>query len=51
MRLRYCCRAPNQSLFLDSNGGPTAVVYCNNCQRIAAEIYLETGKDIRGEEE
>jgi len=51
MKVRYCCRWPNQSLFLDNNGGPTAAVYCSNCQKIAAEIYIETGKDVLGEEE
>ncbi len=51
MRVRYCCRFPNQSLFLDNNGGPTAVVHCSVCQKIAAEIRLDTGKDVLGEEE
>ena len=44
MKLRYCCQFPNQWLFLDENGGPTAVVHCSACQRIAGEIYLEDGK-------
>jgi len=44
MKLRYCCQFPNQWLFLDDNGGSTAVVHCSNCQSIAGEIYLATGK-------
>jgi len=52
MKIKYCCRFPNQQLFMDSHGSrQTAVVYCSACQRIAAEIWVDTGKDVLGEEE
>ena len=55
MRLRYCCKFPNQSLFMDGHGNrETAVVFCNSCRRIAAEIWLSgelKGKSLFGEEE
>ena len=52
MRIQYCCRFPNQSLFMDSQGDrQTAVVYCNSCQRIAAEIWCDNGLSVLGEEE
>ena len=44
MKIRYCCEFPNTSLFLDDNGGPTAVVFCTGCQTIVGEIYLDTGE-------
>jgi hypothetical protein len=44
MKLRYCCDWPNPWLFLDENGGPTAVVHCSACQTIQGEIYLANGK-------
>lgn len=50
----YCCKFPRQSLFLDWNSVETAVVYCNNCQKVAAEIFIEgdyKGKNVLGEEE
>ena len=52
MRLRYCCKFPNQSLFIDSHGTrQTAVVFCNACQRITAEIWVKNGKSLFGDEE
>ena len=52
MKIRFCCKWPNQQLFLDSHGSKeTAVVYCSACQTIAAEIWIENGKDVLGEEE
>ena len=41
MKLKYCCKFPNQDLFLDWNGSETAVVYCTACQKITAEIYID----------
>jgi hypothetical protein len=46
VRVEYCCAHPRLELFLDDNGGPTAVVYCAKCQRIACEICRETGVGI-----
>ena len=52
MKIRYCCRWPNRELFMDTNGSKkTAVVYCSACQTIAAEIWVDTGKNVLGEEE
>jgi len=52
MKLRYCCKWPNQWLFIDTIADKkTAVVHCSACQNITGEIWIETGKDVRGEEE
>ena len=41
VQLQYCCEFPNWSLFEDTNGGKlTAVVWCQRCQKISAEIFI-----------
>ena len=41
VQLKYCCKFPNWSLFEDTNGGRvTAVVWCNSCQKLSAEIWI-----------
>ena len=46
VRVEYCCQFPRLELFLDDNGGPTAVVWCAKCQRIACEIDRNTGEGV-----
>jgi hypothetical protein len=43
MKINYCpCTYPNLLHFQDTNGGRmTAVVFCDGCQRIVSEIFME----------